>query len=365
MKNVLLCIPLHRTGGIASWGQKFYQTYHNPDIKLIAVDNAPNRSDKAGLLERVVSGLLAALRVLLSIKEQCKKNKIDIIHTTTSGSIGSFRDILIGRFCKQKRIKSILHCHCGNIYDVLECKGLIRFLTLKALSYYDQIWVLDRKSLDYLKNIKEIRGEVKLTPNSIDVKDNIIISPKEFRDVAFIGNLIPEKGIFELIEAVKRVKKDVKLHIVGGGAPKIINHLKIIAGDELNNKIMIHGRLSNNEAISFMKSIDILALPTYMPAEAFPISILEAMSLGKLIISTKRAAIQDMLTGVDGCPCGIFVKEQNIEDITNAITWCIENSQEADIICNRAYEKVYKSYRTEVVYNLYTACYQELLTEWP
>ena len=365
MKNVLLSIPLHRTGGIASWGQKFYQTYHNPDIKLIAVDNAPNRSDKAGLLERVVSGLLAAHRVLLSIKEQCKKNKIDIIHTTTSGSIGSFRDILIGRFCKGRRIKSILHCHYGNICDVLEHKGVIRFLTLRALSYYDQIWVLDRKSLDYLKKIKEIKGEVKLTPNSIEVKDKITISSKEFRNIAFIGNLIPKKGIFELIEAVKRVKNDVRLHIVGGGTPEVINRLKTIAGDELNRKIMIHGRLSNNEAVIFMESIDILALPTYMPAEAFPISILEAMSLGKLVISTKRAAIQDILTGLDGFPCGIFVREQNIEDITNAITWCIENSQKADLLCSKAYQKVYNSYRTEVVYNLYTAYYQDLLTKEP
>ena len=358
---MLLSIPLHRTGGIASWGQKYYQTYYNPDIKLIAVDNAPNRSDKAGLLERIVSGLFAARRVLHSIKEQCKKNKIDIIHTTTSGYIGSFRDILIGRFCKRKKIKSILHCHYGNIYDVLERKGAIRALTLKALSYYDQIWVLDRKSLDYLKNVKGIKGEVKLTPNSIEVKDKIVISPKEFRNIAFIGNLIPTKGIFELTKAVKQVKNDIKLHIVGGGTPEVINHLKLIAGDELNSKIMIYGKLSNNEAVSFMESIDILALPTYMPVEAFPISILEAMSLGKLVISTKRAAIQDMLTGLDGCPCGIFVREQNIEDIANAITWCIGNTQKADLLCRKAYEKVYHSYRTEVVYDLYTACYQELL----
>lgn len=361
--NVLLSIPLHRTGGIASWGQKYYQTYHNPDIKLIAVDNAPNRSDKAGLLERIVSGLFAARRVLLSIKEQCKRNKIDIIHTTTSGSIGSFRDILIGRFCKRRKIKSILHCHYGNIYDVLEHKGVIRFLTLKAMNYYDRIWVLDKKSLDYLKSLKEVKGEVKLTPNSIEVKDKVTILPKEFRDIAFIGNLIPEKGIFELIEAVKRVKNDVRLHIVGGGTSEVINRIKMNAGNELDNKIMIHGKLSNNEAVLFMKSIDILALPTYMQAEAFPISILEAMSLGKLVISTKRAAIQDMLTGLDGCPCGIFVREQNIDDIVNAITWCIENSQKADLLCSKAYEKVYYSYRTEVVYNLYTACYQELLSE--
>lgn len=361
MKKVLLSIPLHRTGGIASWGQKFYQTYQNPDIKLIAVDNAPNRSDKSGLLERIVSGLFATRRVLLSINEQCKKSKIDIIHTTTSGSIGSFRDILIGRFCKRRKIKSIIHCHYGNIYDVLSRKGFIRFLTLMALNYYDQVWVLDRKSLKYLNSINKLKGKVKLTPNSIVVKENPILSPKEFKDIAFIGNLVPEKGLFELVEAIKNVKHNVRLHIVGGGTPKVINRLRTIAGNELNSKIILYGRLSNNDAVSFMESIDILALPTYMQAEAFPISILEAMSLGKLVISTQRAAIHDMLIGLDGFPCGIFVREHNVEDITNAINWCIENPQKANTICSRAYEKVYNSYRTEVVYNLYTDCYKELL----
>ncbi|WP_294590158.1 glycosyltransferase family 4 protein [uncultured Phocaeicola sp.] len=361
MKKVLLLIPLHRTGGIASWGQKFYQTYQNSDIKLIAVDNAPNRSNKAGMLERIISGLVATKRILRSIREQSNKNTIDIIHTTTSGSIGSYRDILIGRFCKQRKIKSILHCHYGNISNVLESRGVIRFLTLKALSYYDQIWVLDRKSFDYLKNLNRINGDIKLIPNSIEVNDNLKITPKAFRNIAFIGNLIPDKGIFELVEAVKRVKHYVRLHIVGDGTPEVINNIKKIAGEDLNSKIILYGRLSNRKAVMFMKSIDILALPTYMRAEAFPISILEAMSIGKLVISTKRAAIQDMLTGLDGSPCGIFVREQNIDDIANAITWCIENTPKADLLCSKAYEKVYNSYRIEVVYNLYTACYQELL----
>lgn len=361
MKYVLLSIPLHRTGGIASWGQNYYQTYQNPDIKLIAVDNAPNRSDKSGLVERIISGLFAARRVLISIKRQCKNNKIDIVHTTTSGSIGSFRDIIIGRFCKRRKIKSIIHCHYGNISEVLSHKGFIRFLTLMALSYYDQIWVLDTISLNYLNNIQQFKGKVKLNPNSIVVKENIILFPKEFKEIAFIGNLIPDKGLFELVEAIKNVKYNVRLHIVGGGNLKVINRLKTIAGSELNSKIIIHGRLSNKDAVSFMESIDIVALPTYMRAEAFPISILEAMSLGKIVISTKRAAIQDMLTGLDGLPCGIIVREQNIKDITNAIIWCIENPQKANTICRRAYEKVYHSYRTDVVYNLYSDCYNELL----
>ena len=68
-----------------------------------------------------------------------------------------------------------------------------------------------------------------------------------------------------------------------------------------------------------------IALPTYYPSEAFPISILEAMSRGKMVISCPRAAIKDMLTAVDGKPCGILVREKSVDDIVDAIKWCQEN----------------------------------------
>lgn len=361
MKNVLLSIPLHRTGGIASWGQKYYQTYHNPDIKLIAVDNAPNRSDKAGLLERIASGLFATRRVLISIKEQCKKNKIDIIHTTTSGSIGAFRDYLIGRYSKNHGIKSILHCHYGNIPLVLKKRNFISWLIYKSINQYDQVWVLDRATASFLKNSRSVSADVKLTPNSIEVRPNLILKPKSYKNVGFIANLVPDKGLFELILAIKKLQNDVVLHIVGDGSIDVVKRMKEIIGNDLGNRIKWYGRLNNDEAIAFMDKIDILALPTYMGAEAFPISILEAMSLGKLVISTKRAAIPDILTALDGSPCGILVKERSVEDIANAIDWCITNNSIADSICIKAYEKVYHCYRTDIVYDSYLDNYKELL----
>lgn len=361
MKTILLSIPLHRTGGIASWGQKYYHTCRNPNIKFIAVDNAPYRSDKAGMIERVISGLVATRKVIHSIKEQCKRHKIDVIHTTTSGSIGSYRDILIGWFCRRNNIRSILHCHYGSIPEVLDKGGFIAFLTLKALKLYDQVWVLDRRTFDYLKGIYGLGADVKLVPNSIEVPSGVKIVPKNYRDIAFIGNLIPDKGLFDLVKAVKQVRHEVRLHIVGGGADEVVAKLETIAGTDLGGKIKLYGRLPNDKAVLFMSTIDIVALPSYMRAEAFPISILEAMSLGKLVISTRRAAIQDMLTGLDDLPCGIFVRERNPEDIAKAITWCVENPMQADVLCQRAYEKVYRCYRTEVVHQLYTACYNELL----
>jgi len=110
-----------------------------------------------------------------------------------------------------------------------------------------------------------------------------------------------------------------------------------------------------------VKTVDIVALPTYYPSEAFPMSIIEAMSYGKLVISTHRAAIPDMLTGLDGENCGILVQEKSVDDIEKAINWCVEHPVEANNLCKKAYQKVKAAYATVVVCDIYRENYQKLI----
>ena len=84
------------------------------------------------------------------------------------------------------------------------------------------------------------------------------------------------------------------------------------------------------------------------------------MSLTKLVISRRRAAIPDMLTDNDGGMCGILVEERCSKAITTAIKWCQDNSLQAEVMCRKAYEKVYNCYRKEVVYEIYRKNYQQL-----
>jgi glycosyltransferase involved in cell wall biosynthesis len=120
--------------------------------------------------------------------------------------------------------------------------------------------------------------------------------------------------------------------------------------------------MPNDEAVKILETIDILALPTYYPWEAFPISILEAMSRGKMVISTDRAAIPDILTDLDGNKCGCIVGERSPEQIYNAIKWCQNHKEEADTMCRKAYEKVKNSYDTAIIYRLYKDLYDQLTT---
>lgn len=361
--KIIGLFPLTGNGGIASWTKKFTKIFPDEEYQFSFVNVSPSTPRTGGwsetMLVRIVSGFTSMHRVLRDLKAVMKKEHFDILHTTTSGNIGSLRDYCVAKLCKQYGVKSIMHCRYGCITEDIQSKGLIRKLLRKAMEEFDQIWVLDNRSYNTLKGIKNLSDKVYLTPNSIDVTEEINTSPKSYTRVAFIGNLYPTKGLYELVEACTRT--DVRLDIIGPGSDDVVAHVKKLAGDKMDKTIFLHGKLPNVEAVKFMHDVDIVALPTYYPWEAFPISIIEAMSLTKMVISCPRAAVKDILTDLDGKPCGMLVEPKSVDAIVKAINWCQTHNEEADVMCQKAYEKVKTCYSKEVVYDLYRSLYNKLV----
>lgn len=361
--KIIGLFPLTGNGGIASWTKKFVKTFPDDKYKFIFVNVSPiifgTGKSNGTLLMRTFFGILTMFKILKELRKILEKEQYDILHTTTSGNIGSLRDYYVARLCKRHGVKTIMHCRYGCITEDIHSKGLIGKLLKRAMNKFDQIWVLDSRSYNTLKNIDSLRDKIYLTPNSIDVTEDINLNPKNYSRVAFIGNLIPTKGLYELVEAC--VISNVRLDIIGPGKAEVVSHVRQLAGEKQDKTVFIHGRLSNSEAVGFMKDVDIIALPTYYPSEAFPISILEAMSLTKMVISCPRAAVKDILTDLDGKPCGMLVEPKSVDAIVEAIKWCQTHKEDADAMCQKAYEKVKAYYSKEVVYNLYRSLYKKLV----
>lgn len=355
--------PLTGNGGIASWTKKFTNTFPDEEHQFTFVNVSPSTPRAGGLSEtllvRTVSGFTAMSRILRELKGVLEKEQFDILHTTTSGNIGSLRDYRVAKLCKKYRVKTIMHCRYGCITEDVQSKGLIGKLLRKAMNEFDQIWVLDSRSFNTLKSIDGLKDKIYLTPNSIDVNEAMNPAPNAYKRIAFIGNLYPTKGLYELVEACTRT--DVRLDIIGPGSDDVIAHVKKLAGEEVGKRVFLHGKMPNPEAMKFMHEVDIVALPTYYPWEAFPISIIEAMSLTKMVISCPRAAVKDILTDLDGNPCGMLVAPKSSEAIIEAIRWCQSHKEDADIMRQKAYMKVKTCYSKEVVYDLYRENYKKLI----
>jgi len=363
MKNILFIYPSFGSGGIQSWTKKFLSGFFTKDYHVIAVSSSKRRSNRRhekGFL-RAWDGVLDTLSVYIDTRNALKNNSIGLMHITSSGNVGTLRDYILVNLCHRHNVQCILHCHYGCIPKDFAARNCLGCLLRKTLQKYDAIWVLDKKSEHALKEDPKLTGKVFVTPNSISVSETCDLSPKDYKNIAFVGILNPVKGLLELVHAVADYNLDVNLTIAGQGSEYVINEIKRISGEKFGNRIKYVGILPNEKAIDLIKSVDMIALPSYYPFEAFPISIIEAMSHGKLVISTRRAAIPDMLTDIDGNECGYFVREKSVEDIVDAIQWCQNNPQEADMRCAKAYEKVKACYSTEVVYGLYRNLYNKLL----
>lgn len=362
MKNVLFLAPTEGNGGIVSWTKNYLANFNNAEYRLINIGVSKRRSKvkDASFFRRAFDGFFDMYYAYKDVKNTIKRENIDILHTTTSGSLGTLRDYFIGRLCKKNGVKTILHCHYGCIStDYKKCNPL-GWLLRRTIKLYDQIWVLDSKSEKFLKDNSGNKVQVHIAPNFIDSPNECNISPKDYKKVAFVGNLIPTKGLFETVRAVASLENDTTLFIAGPGTEGVINTIKEIAGNKLDKNIHLLGCLPNDKAVELINSVDIISLPSYYIWEAFPISILEAMSRGKIVISTNRAAIPDMLTAIDGSKCGILVEEQSTEDVKKAIQWCQTHTVNADEICKKAYEKVSKYYSTSIVFERYTELYEQL-----
>jgi glycosyltransferase involved in cell wall biosynthesis len=119
-------------------------------------------------------------------------------------------------------------------------------------------------------------------------KDN---NNKSKLNVLFVGRTEKVKGIFELLDATKKLNinnRDIALKIVGEGKDHIA--VKNFSMINPNIDISIEGLINNSEKIiKFYNWADILILPTYY--EGFPRVLFEAGAMGVTLISTSVGGI--------------------------------------------------------------------------
>ena len=361
MKKILFVSGVSGNGGTQTWTREYLNSLKSNEFKLIHINLSSRRGLKAeaSIIERIKDGLLDLREVYSDVRNALRSHRPPVMHTATSGSLGTLRDYVLIKLAHKYNTKGILHCHYGCISQDYKGKGPMGWLLRRTLNLYDQVWVLDSTTESFLKSLKGFENKVFLTPNFIEVDTSLQLRPKKYKKVAFIGNLVPTKGIFELTQAVKQLS-DTELLLIGPAEPIIKEELEKIIGRD-SNRIHLLGRIDNKELVKKLDDIDIIALPTYYPWEAFPISILEAMSHGCLVLSCPRAAIPDMLTDTSGNMCGLLVEPRSISPISDAIRWCQENCEDADIMRYNAYDKVKKCYSKEIVFKKYTDLYKKLI----
>jgi glycosyltransferase involved in cell wall biosynthesis len=140
--------------------------------------------------------------------------------------------------------------------------------------------------------------------------------------ILYLANLLPSKGIADVIAAMHLIEPIAKLLVVGAWPnDKFRKTCFDLVGSR--NNILFYPPADKNKKIDFLAHSDVFVFPPNQP-EGHPWVIVEAMAAGLPIISTNQGAItESVIDGVNG----FIVEPNNPKQIAEKLQSLIEDHE--------------------------------------
>ena len=194
----------------------------------------------------------------------------------------------------------------------------------------------DKKDLMHFYNFKKpeayILGGIGLNLNNYQFS-TALVQPVKF---LFIGRLLKEKGVFELIEAIRIVKSkylNCSFTVLGAIDHENLGALKQEKLDDLIAEKLFEypGYVSNVQ--EWITNSSVFVLPSYR--EGVPRSTQEAMAIGRPVITTDVPGCRD--TVIDGLN-GFIVPKWDVNALVEKMCFFIENPDQINIMGKESYK---------------------------
>lgn len=193
-------------------------------------------------------------------------------------------------------------------------------------------------------NIEDFAGEKELYPKA-----------GEKFNVAFIGRLVPEKGIETLLEAAGGVK-NININIIGAGDEEYIKRLQSLTVNRQLSTVNFAGRKDNSEIPVILKKTHIVVLPSETRPhwkEQFGRVLVEAFASRTAVIGSDSGEIPNVIKDA-----GIVFREKDEQGLRQALVK-MTTDREFYLECiEKGYEraKLYTNEKlAERIYGIYTA----------
>jgi len=148
--------------------------------------------------------------------------------------------------------------------------------------------------------------------------------PKKNCSFLFLGRLLYDKGVQELVEAATKLKNShphIQVNILGMLDEKNPSGISKSTIDKWKNKKELNFLERRDDVRSVIADNDVIVLPSYY-REGVPRSLLEAMAMGRPIITTDWPGCRE--TVIDG-KNGKLVPIKKVKELFNAMKYMAEN----------------------------------------
>lgn len=162
--------------------------------------------------------------------------------------------------------------------------------------------------------------------------------------MCFVGRIVPQKGVNELLDAFMRINHE-NTYLIVVGAPDEIENLdqKIFNDAKKSPKVIFTGPVADPER--YHAAADFFILPSYR--EGFPNTILEAGALGIPSIVTNINGMTDLVEdGKSGFLCDVKSTNSVYDSILKALSL---NDNQYRIMSNNIYNKVKNNFDSNYI----------------
>ena len=153
---------------------------------------------------------------------------------------------------------------------------------------------------------------------------------KDTQIVCYIGRIVKWKNLETFIRVIPKVKENyqgkVKFLFVGDTPKKDIrepdykdNLLRLAAELKVQDDVIFTGR--REDIPNILKNIDIFVLPSHL--ETFPMSILEAMAMARLVVAIRVGGVPELVAK----DTGILVEPGDLTGFANAIVGLLKDKE--------------------------------------
>jgi len=346
-------------GGISAQVELLLNSSLNREFELAQFDpEAPlvQAGERAPLLKRLFVSARMAFRFLFRLVSA----PVALVHLHASSFPGVYEKALLALIAKAMRRKVIFQLHGGGFeqaYRQSRAKWLIRF----CLRLPDRL-VAVSEGLTREIRVALPDALVEVVPNSITTEPYQPRLPRESGPlrILFVGWMIREKGIFDLLDATARLAHRLppfEVHMVGDGRAMGEFH-QAVSERGMGGIFQIHGWQEGEDKCRFFRSADIFALPSHV--EAFGIVLLEAMAAGLPIVATRVGGIPEIV--VDGVQ-GDLVPPHDAEALAQALEKLCSDPELRARYGAAGLQKARAEYDVESGVALVAAIYHQVLSD--
>ena len=304
---------------------------------------------------------------LIALTRLIRAKKINIVHTHLIS--GNFYGRVIGKFTKVQGIVSTIHYSdklaLGEFR--LPFMGDLLFKIDTAMSCFSDCIIAPSKELQQLLIKKGVsRQKVVNIPNAFNFEQAQHINEKEFsldklgfapeiKLVGMVGRLVSVKNFEMFLRAAKIVIDSgvkVKFLLVGDGPQQTIleNLVQELGIDE--HIIFLGFRADVFDIVSLL---DIFVLCSKW--ETFPISLIEAMALGKPVIATDIGGVKEIITDAVN---GMLVPVNDHEALSSAILHLLTQKETAKKFGNLGRQKAMKEFSLKAMCDTLSSLYKKI-----